>query len=335
MKPKIDFVITWVDCNDKKWQKEKSKYENNNKNEKNESNSVIRYRDWETLKYWFRGIEKNASWVNKIYFITCGQIPKWLNTDNEKLVLVNHDDYIPEEFLPTYNSNVIELYMNRIKGLSEHFVYFNDDMYILSKINETDFFKNGYPKDALVFNAASVYNTNTIIEHTILNNLEILSSHFDKRKIIKSNFSKVFNIKYGKSLIRSTLLLPWKYFTGVENQHIPISYLKSNWDMLWSKEEDRLNEIGKNRFRTKNDISHWIIRYWQLFNGDFYPDSYKGKEYYSLSNDNDKFFKRMKSGKIKIACINDTDEKIEYERVKKELINTFESIYPEKSSFER
>ena len=63
----IDFVITWVDGSSLEWQKEKAKYD---KNPLTLANSSLRYRDWDQLKYWFRGVEKYAPWVNKIYFVT-------------------------------------------------------------------------------------------------------------------------------------------------------------------------------------------------------------------------------------------------------------------------
>ena len=115
--------------------------------ENNNSNSKNRYRDWKLLKYWFRGVEKYAPWVNKIYFITYGHLPKWLNTENEKLVILKHSDYIPDKYLPTYNSNVIEMNYFRIKELNEKFVNFNDDMFIINDIREEDFFANGLPCD--------------------------------------------------------------------------------------------------------------------------------------------------------------------------------------------
>ena len=87
---KIDFVILWVDGADKKWLEEKKKY----KPTIDVSDSIIRFRDWENLKYWFRGVEKYAPWVNKIYFVTYGHLPKFLKTDHEKLVIVNHKDFI-------------------------------------------------------------------------------------------------------------------------------------------------------------------------------------------------------------------------------------------------
>ena len=69
---KIDFIITWVDDTDIEWKKQKEKYL---PRKDDESSSKIRYRNWNLLKYWFRAIETNAEWVNKIYFVTCGQVP--------------------------------------------------------------------------------------------------------------------------------------------------------------------------------------------------------------------------------------------------------------------
>ena len=104
MKDKIDIVIPWVDGNDIKWQNEKNKY----KQKKDEKlNNSSRFRDWDNLQYIFRGIEKFMPWVNNIFFITWGHLPKWLNVDNPKLKIINHKDYIPSKYLPTFNSHTI------------------------------------------------------------------------------------------------------------------------------------------------------------------------------------------------------------------------------------
>ena len=145
MKDSVDYVISWVDPSDQKWQNSRFSY----LVEDEESNGDLRYRDWGFLRYWFRCVEKNTPWVRHIYFVTQGHIPSWLNTDNKKLKIIKHEDYIPQEYLPTFNSNVIELFFDRIEGLSEHFVYFNDDMFVLSPMKEEDFFINGLPKDSL------------------------------------------------------------------------------------------------------------------------------------------------------------------------------------------
>ncbi|MDR1950827.1 MAG: Stealth CR1 domain-containing protein, partial [Bacteroidales bacterium] len=116
---KIDFVVTWVDMDDPKWKQNFEKFAGKIDNTNN-GTSEARFRDYGFLKYWFRGVEKFAPWVNKIHFVTCGQKPDWLDTNNPKINLVNHEDYIPTQFLPCFNSTVLEHYMHKIPNLSEH-----------------------------------------------------------------------------------------------------------------------------------------------------------------------------------------------------------------------
>ena len=96
---KIDFVIPWVDGNDPAWIAQRKKYQPDTRDDDGES----RYRDWENLQYWFRGVEKFAPWVNKVYFLTWGHVPVWLDTSNPKLQIVRHEDYIPKDYLPTFS----------------------------------------------------------------------------------------------------------------------------------------------------------------------------------------------------------------------------------------
>ena len=83
MEEKIDFVITWVDGNDPAWRKDFEYY--SELEGRDIDKRVVRFRDWENLQYWFRGVEKFAPWVNKIYFVTYGHVPGWLNTEHPKL----------------------------------------------------------------------------------------------------------------------------------------------------------------------------------------------------------------------------------------------------------
>ena len=68
---KIDFVLPWVDGSDSAWIKQRNEY----LGIKNDQTQDSRFRDWENLQYWFRGVEKFAPWVNHIYFVTWGHIP--------------------------------------------------------------------------------------------------------------------------------------------------------------------------------------------------------------------------------------------------------------------
>ncbi len=110
----------------------------------------VRYRDWDCLRFWFRSVEQNAPWVHKIYFWHRGHVPKWLNGNHPKLEIVRHEDYIPGEFLPTFNSPQSNSIFSPHPGLSEQFVYFNDDMFSLRKAGKPgQFFRDGKPLDML------------------------------------------------------------------------------------------------------------------------------------------------------------------------------------------
>lgn len=330
---KIDFVIPWVDNSDINWQESKKMYSSDIKDE---SNSDIRYRDWGLLKYLFRSIEENAPWVNNIYFVTCGQKPDWLDENNPKLKLINHKDFIPSELLPTFNVNVIENNLYRIKDLEEHFVYFNDDQYIINKTKPTDFFKNGKPCDSFCFNAVSSKGSNDIIEHIVLNDGEIIGKYFNKKEVIKNNFLKIFNYKYGfANNLKSLLLLPWKHFTGIQNQHIPTPYIKSKMKELWDKEYDLLYKSSSSKFRSKDDMNIWLFRYWNLYEGNFYPRSAKKSKFYEIKINNNELDKVINSNKYKLLCINDSSEDIDFNKVKEELINKLNKKFPNKSSFEK
>ena len=204
----IDFVITWVDMDDPKWQAEFAKYSGNRENTKN-GVSEARFRDYGFLKYWFRGVGKFAPWVRKIHFVTSSQIPQWLDADNPKIHVVNHKDYIPEQFLPTFNSVVIERYLHKIPDLAEHFVYFNDDFYIINAIGTERFFKNGLPCDIATF----LYNPSwSQWYRRIKNNLKIINRHFDKKEVMSRFHDKWFDKSYGSRARWNYLLKPYGKF---------------------------------------------------------------------------------------------------------------------------
>lgn len=333
-KEKIDFVMTWVDGNDKTWQEQKLKYSN----EKESDNRINAYRDWDLLRYWFRGVEKNASWVNKIYFVTSGQKPEWLNENNEKLVLINHKDYIPEEYLPTFSSHPIELNLHRIKGLSEKFSYFNDDVFIINKVKPSDFFIDGLPCDRAILNI-NCEKLSWQIQKINNNDIAVINESFDFKKCIKSYWHKWFNFKYGKEVLKNLWLYPCPRFPGIKHEHANSNFLKSTFDEVWEKHFEVLNETSRHKFREpNNDINQYLFKDWQIAEGKFIP-SKKNSIFCDLKfRDNfGKYLKIIEKKKSKIVCINDADDLDENEYIdkKKKLIEAFNSILPEKSSFEK
>lgn len=320
---KIDFVITWVDGSDKKWIKDYNTYSEKKIEEH-------RYRDWGILKYWFRAIEKNAEWVNKVYFVTYGHIPKWLNTSYEKLVIVNHRDIIDEKYLPTFNSCVIEANLHKIKGLSEKFVYFNDDMYIINKTEPTDFYINGLPCDNKIIKPIWYRGkTSTLINY---NCSKIVNKHFKENSKFKN---KLYYFSSIKNIIKTFVLFKTKHTIGFYPQHVPTSYLKKTFNEVWKKEEKLLSKICMNKFRTENDVSQWLFQFWQIASNNYIERNKKLSKYYEIKSSKiDNCIKEIKNKKYKLICLNDSEITNDYQVNKEKIIEMFESLYKEKSKYE-
>lgn len=339
--PGIDFVITWVDEGDSAWRKEKAAYLRQEQGQEEDAFTVDareeRYRDFELLPYWFRGVEKFAPWVHKIHFVTWGHLPKWLEVNHPKIHIVRHEDYIPKEFLPTFNSHTIELNFHKIEGLSERFVYFNDDMFLIDHVNETNFFWNEKPCDLLAFQPVVANPDNPVMSHLFLNNALVISKYFDKRENVKKQPGKYFKIGYPPLYFFYNLLeMVFPKYTGFYTVHGPAPFCKQTFWELWKKEEQLLQETASHRFRNKDDVSPYLFRDWQKLTGNFHAQNLlKDFAYFELSENNHKLYQALKKQKQKVVCINDTNCPIEFNRIKKELQEAFEAILPEKSTFER
>ncbi|MEM6997328.1 MAG: Stealth CR1 domain-containing protein [Patescibacteria group bacterium] len=144
----IDFVYTWVDGSDPVWMKEYDKARKKiDKNHQNNSSS--RWANHNELMYSLRSVEMYASWVRNIYIVTMGQTPAFLkNIDNKKLKIIDHKELFKDpSVLPVFNSHAIETQLHRIPGLSEHFIYINDDiLFTRPTYPEFFFFPSGVVK---------------------------------------------------------------------------------------------------------------------------------------------------------------------------------------------
>lgn len=328
----IDFVVTWVDGSDPSWIAKKNQYSIQAGSYKKSMSSQKAYRDWGTFKYWFRGVEKFAPWVNHIYLVTDNQVPKWLFTKFSKLTVVDHKDFIPNNYLPTFNSNAIEANIHRIKGLSEHFVIFNDDMYITSAVKPDDFFSSdGLPKYNTAINpiVPERYGTGNFQ----INDMEIVNSHFSKKEIIKN--AKLFSYRHGiKNLIRSILYVHSKFFFGFYEDHLPYPMLKSTIEKIWNVEGPAMVITSKSKFRSKLDTNLWLFKYWQIASGEYSIRSGTMGKLFSLDNADDNLWNLIISEKYKIMCINDGMDIKDTGKVMTDFNDSLNRLLPEKCSFE-
>lgn len=324
----IDIVIPWVNGNDPEWQREKDIYDKTISGD----NRIIRYRDWDNLQYWFRGVEKFLPWIRTIHFITYGHLPSWLNKNNPKLHIVNHQDYIPLQYLPTFSANPIEMNMHRIESLSEHFIYANDDMFFIKRMYPEDFFKNDLPVDCPVENIQ--YFKKGGIDNIVANDLAILNAHFSKREIIKKQFFKWINIHYNKGMFKNLYFLPLPCFSGFDNPHLPQPFLKKTFKNIWNAEPEWLAETSSHKFRSIEDVNQWLARYWQFASGDFTPGSVNVGRFFSIGRDDMQIEEVLAHQKFKMICLSDDSIALDFEKEKEFIKKCFEHILPEKSSFE-
>ena len=331
MDNKIDFVITWVDESDPKWRKEFEYW--SAKESRCINTDACRYRDWGTLRYWFRGVEKFAPWVNKIYFVTYGHLPKWLNVNNPKLVIVKHDDFIPCEYLPTFSSDTIEFFFHKIKELSDRFVYFNDDMFLIDNVSPVRFFKKGLPCDIAGLSSITTKGLFGCSEYLAL---DLIRDNFNKKESVSRNRSKWYSLEFPRLALHNLLKYRETKFTGFVNHHLPQGYLKIIYDDLWEHCEKDIRRTCSNKFRTYGDVCHWIVRYWQLASGNFTPyNVFKDGKLYSIKEDKiGDIDDCLRHQKKKIVCLNDVESTFKFKEYKQMILEAFETILPDKCSYE-
>lgn len=313
----IDVVYTWVDDKDPSWQRDREFYKTNSGDEREKSGSRAnldeRFQNRDELKYSLRSIEYYAKFIRNIYIVTNGQIPHWLDTSNPRIRLVTHKELYPDNaVLPTFNSSSIETVLHRIHGISEHFIYFNDDFLLGSRTTRHDFFSNhGRPKYFLSQQIAFVGDINRESE-------EYIKADKNAMALMESEFGS---------------------YSGEIMQHVPYPCRVS---LLSKYEADYVGEYTacrKERFRSEKDIRP--IAFMQGNFGQISGDCVQGyisHQYLALwrPNLNKRLKETISRKNYKTICLNDVgvspDMKIS---VDKSVLSFLESYYPVKSEFEK
>lgn len=326
---KIDIVVLWVDGSDPEFIREKQTVTGQVADLNQENDGEQRYRDYGIFNYWFRMIEKHAPWVNRVYLVTNGQKPEWLNLEHPKLRWITHKEFMPKEYLPSFNSSAIEMNLHRIEDLSENYLYFNDDTYLIKDSQPSDFYKKNQPKLLAVYDALVPWSPFTNIYH---NDVELIYRHFPNKKALKSSPWKFFNYRYGFLVLKNLLLLPWGP-TGYVNQHLPVPMKKSTLAHLWDIEGEILDRTSRNKIRDYGvDVNQYICQHWQIESNQFFPMSKNFGETIGL-NQVDKLDKIFDDKHKKLLCVNDDSD------FKEENLIHFKEIlqerYPKKSAFEK
>lgn len=300
----VDFVFPYVNPADNTWQKQFSYCKGTNF-----TVADVRYRDFSLLKYIFRSIEKYANWINRVVVLVAyrSQIPSFLK-ESGRLVFVEHKDFIPADYLPTFNSNTIEMFLPKVKILSEHFLYSNDDLIFVNNTVREDFF-------------------------------------LDKRRIAQAyTFRKKADPKNFQASVKRTWDLVESFYGKKPNFGCEYEFLKQHHGCaaprLLSDCKDCYNYLEKDILKSltmfrelDRNINQYLYGYYSLFEGhvDLAPYKLLGN-YVSGEDESKKIVDAINNSPSKMLCINDTaamtQEKIDL------IYQELDKKFPDKSSFE-
>lgn len=292
----MDAIISYVNGLDPLWLQDYQKY----------CNTPImakRFRDWGTLKYLLRGIETHMKFVENVYLLVArdSQVPEWADTD--RLKIVRHEDIMPHDKLPTFNSSMIEMFLHRIPGLDEKYLYFNDDMFPVSHCEEDDFFPDG---------KGSIGFVKTYFTGSKYKKLSKDSDHLARRALGQK-----------------------PSFVFLRPQHTVSPMLRSACEELYAKEEQAILD-SCSRIRADGNFNQYAFLDYMYYSGRAVSRR-TGSRYCSLaSTPLGMILGSIEKPSSKIICINDvklSDER--FERYRKELVDTFERVFPAKSRFEK
>lgn len=237
----VDVVFTWVDNTDPVWQGKYQKYvqQASGDNIGQFATDIARFDNHNELYYSVKAVKKYLPWVNHIYIVTDNQVPNWLGEFNG-ISIVDHKQIIDEQYLPTFNSHVIEAFLHKIPNLSENFIYFNDDVFVARALPKEHFFS--------------------------ANNL---ASIFISSKNLPEMFHRGVQTPTLLASLKSLELLARLHHHMVTNALVHTYYplKRSVYEQAWQAFESEIRQFLSNRFRGNNDINMatclvpWLMYY--------------------------------------------------------------------------
>lgn len=308
----IDLVYLWVDGSDTEWVARKNRFLGKDVSLNSEATTKARNANNDELKYSLRSAEKYAPWIHRIFIVTDGQKPNWLDLQNKKIKIIDIRELIPYQALPCYNSVIIEHFLYKIPELSEHFLYANDDMFFNAEVTPDFFFtRDGVPVVRLQRAFAGKW----------MNRL-------------KKTFKIHTNI-YRKTIDRAASLVEekfGKYFSGLPHHNID-SYLKSDYQTVC--EDIFRQEICAtitHHIRSVDDIQRIIYLYYALAINHAKLRYVARKESCRIRVHKPDYMYFIDKYRPILFCLNDSHHATDEDRTR---VRPFlKSLFPEKSSFE-
>jgi hypothetical protein len=279
----IDLVYTWVDGDDLSWQKRRQRLQDTRGGAnglKGLADNASRFHSRDELRFSLRSVEMYAPFIRKVWVVTDGQVPTWL-ADHEKVTVVSHSELFPEPAsLPSFNSRAIETTLHRIPGLSEHFLYLNDDFFFSSPVAPGDFFTIG--------GLQKVFPSPRYLDRLPVssNNRPTVAGHKNGRELLKQDTGVMLDQKF---------------------QHAPYVMRKSVWTDMDEKFGDEFALTRSHPFRDVGDVSPtFLYQNYALLHGHavMAKISYR---YVDVLTGGIETLSEITAGNQLVFCLNDTE----------------------------
>ncbi|MDE6217135.1 MAG: hypothetical protein K2G43_12135, partial [Bacteroides sp.] len=163
----------------------------------------------------------------------------------------------------------------------------------------------------------------------------IINRHFDKKEVMMRYHEKWFHKSYGTKARWNYIFKFYDKFITLRTPHNAQPYLKSTFDEVWAAAGKELTETSSNKFRALSDYTPELFRTWQICRGNFEPyNTYNDTKMFPLMIRSKQAIKAIYRQSYTLICLNDNIHIRNYDRVMENLRDAFQSILPDKSSFE-
>lgn len=277
----VDLVYTWVDGTDPHWQGQRQAAESRMGGSLiRTSNDDGRFATHDELRYSLRSVEYFAPWIRRIFIVTAGQRPSWLEAADDRIHVVDHSEIFEDPAnLPTFNSHAIEAQLHRVPGLAEHFIYMNDDVFLGQPVSPTDFFTPaGQPRFFL---------SNQGIRREGEEELPVDIAAKNNREIIEARFGRTVSRKF---------------------KHAPHAQRRSTLELIAAEHREATARTTAARFRSPTDLSipSSLAHYYGLCLGSAVP-SQIGYAYTDISHDDAqlRLLRMLRRGLPQTFCLNE------------------------------
>ena len=283
----IDYVVPMVFADDKHWLRELRQAGSDAV-----GSNAARYRSWDTEELLIRCIRKFMPWVRNIYIVLASesQVQPWMeeyltgdikssrdNNITPNVKIVYHRDFMPRQALPTFNSRAIEMFLHKIPGISERFLYGNADMFPIAPLYEHHFFAGNLP--CIHMKEKEFPNPPNNFQMACMAGLNFVAEEFGLR------FTD----------------------TWYKNGHSIAPILKSTCEHLWQRGGERIM-ASVSPFRESRNFNQYIYSWWQYLSGQYVDYTPERQLIMTYKVDAQDAARIILDPQVKMVCINDHEK---------------------------